>query len=241
MKKLLSISVWCSILFLSCSFGRNIRGNNVIITETVDINDYQEIKIHGIAVVFVYEQSDDEPYFSITTDQNIYRLLSISTLNNTLCVRPAKDFIHLRPTKLVIHSNSRRLEEININGSGDFNIEGNLETSQLDININGSGKVVFKEALYADEFDIDINGNGDIYVAGKVGHADYDINGNGNIKAFKCETTTGDLDIAGNGKMEVFVQEQLNCEIAGNGSIFYKGDPRVNIEGAGKGRVRKVD
>lgn len=233
------VAIWCTLTILQAAPNK-IIGNKIIVTEEISVANYHEIEIET-PVVIIYEQKEEAPYLSITTDQNIIQALDIRTKDNCLRIRKSHKDYHLSPSQLVIRTNSSLLKELSIAGSADVSIQGDLHTPSLDIEIAGSGKVVTKGKLYARSVDVEIAGSGDVYLAGEVEESSFEIAGSGIINAIKCLSTQCEIEIAGSGEVKTNVKEKLECEIAGSGSVLYKGHPRIKASEATMRRIRDIN
>lgn len=104
MKQTLYLTVLSVILLLAsgCIFMPSVRGDGNVITQTIDIVDYNEIDVQGSAIIFNYSQQESAPALTVTVDQNIYDLFEFKTDGEKLVIRPkerSKKQIRFRPTK----------------------------------------------------------------------------------------------------------------------------------------------
>lgn len=123
-----------------------IKGNKNIITKTISITDYDEVSVAG-SMTFEYEQSNKEPYFEITIDENLLPYIIIEVKGKKLIVGPKRqegwnnNSYNLNPTVYKIKSNSKELQKISFAGSGHFIVNSPLNTNSLAIDMAGSGKI----------------------------------------------------------------------------------------------------
>lgn len=126
--------------------------------------------------------------------------------------------------------------DIEINGSTDVEMSGEIE--KFDINIDGSGNLDVNE-LRGDILDVSINGSGDLKLKGKADAIEIGINGSGNVSAYKLEVEEADIKIMGSGDVRIHANKELNVSIMGSGDVTYKGNPRVKDRIMGSGDVEK--
>lgn len=267
MKTRLYLSLLFSILLLTpaCIFMASIRGDGNVITQTIDITDYDEICAQGSSIVFNYSQQESAPALTVTVDQNIYDLFEFKTDGKTLVIRPKKHDkqpIKLRPTQFTITSNSALLKKVELAGVEEFNLNGKFTSGdELKFSMAGSGTIELKDtvtvdrmkvviagrstlnaaALCAREFKGQIAGKGTFNLTGRGEKADFEIAGSGKVRALDYELSTLSCKIAGIGLIETYAKDQINAEIAGKGTVKYKGNPSINRQIAGLGDVKKVD
>lgn len=267
MKQTLYLTVLSVILLLAsgCIFMPSVRGDGNVITQTIDIVDYNEIDVQGSAIIFNYSQQESAPALNVTVDQNIYDLFEFKTDGEKLVIRPkerGKKQIRFRPTKFTITTNSSALKKADMGGIKVFNLNGKFASNEkVEFNTAGSTRIELRDtvtvdrmeistagqctlnadALYAKVFKGEIAGKGTFNLKGAGENADFEIAGSGKIHALDYELSTLSCEIAGKGLIETYAKDRINAEIAGMGTVKYKGDPTVNVDKAGLGSVKKVD
>ena len=267
MKQTLYFSVLSAILLLAsgCIFMPSVRGDGNVITQTIDIADYDEIEVQGTSIIFNYSQQESAPALSVTVDQNIYDLFEFKTDGEKLVIRPkerSKKQIRFRPTEFTITSNSSSLKKADMGGVKVFNLNGKFASNEkVKFSTAGSTTIELRDtvtvdqmevstagqatlnanALYARVFKGEIAGKGTSNLKGAGEKADFEIAGSGKVHAFDYELSTLSCEIAGKGLIETFAKDQIDAEIAGMGTVKYKGNPSVKVDKAGLGSVKKVD
>ncbi len=235
-------TVLAVLLFQSCMVldSHLIRGNGKITTKEIKIPDYRGITIAGPAEI-VYEQlTNKEPYLQIRVDENILPLLEIKVENNKLVIRPKEKRDNLQPSQFKIYTNSLNLEDIEIAGSGDIRLKGEVNSKKMDIEIAGSGDVV-ADSLFCERLDLSIAGSGNARLKGAGNEAELEIAGSGSIKGYDFSVQDLSCEIAGSGNIEITAGKSIRADIAGSGDIKYKGNPQVKKSVAGSGNVQKVN
>ena len=267
MKTTLYLSVLSVILLFTsgCIFMPSVRGNGNVITQTIDITDYDAIEVQGTSIIFNYSQQESAPALTVTVDQNIYDLFEFGTKDNKLVIRPkdrSQKSIRFRSTEFTITTNSSSLKKADMAGIEVFNLNGKFasnenvkfsmagntilelrDTVTVDrMEISTAGKsTINADALYARELKGEIAGQGRFNLKGSGEKADFKIAGNGNVRALDYELSTLSCEIAGKGTIETYAKDQINAQIAGMGTVKYKGNPSIKMDKAGLGSVKKVD
>ena len=267
MKTTLYLSILSVILLLAqgCIFMPSVKGNGDVITQTIDITDYDAIEAQGSSIIFNYSQQESAPALTVTVDQNIYDLFEFGTKDNKLVIRP-KDRnqkpIRLRPTEFTITTNSSSLKKVDMAGIDVFNLNdkfasnekvkfsaaGNttmefrdtVTVDQMEVSVAGKS-TLNADALYARVLKGEIAGKGTFNLKGEGEKAEFEIAGMGKVHAFDYELSTLSCEIAGKGLIETFANDQINAKIAGMGTVKYKGNPSIKMDKAGLGSVKKVD
>lgn len=245
MKRFTSFFI-CSFIafpvFHSClpSHWKEVKGNYHIVNEKIAIPDYDEITVNISADVVYRQIAQDEPFLQVSVDANILPLLNISVKNHRLIIDQTDDSI-IKPSKLVIYTNSRNLEQVKITGSGNVLLANEVNAKEMKLSIIGSGDVK-TDSLYCKELEVKITGSGDVLLNGAATSADFRISGSGNIRAFNYAIEDLDCRISGSGDIEALVLRELKASISGSGDIRYKGHPKsVHTSVSGSGDIIQIN
>lgn len=267
MKTIFSLLITVNlILFNGCISMKTENGNGNLVTEKINISDYDEIEISSGPIDINYRQSADAPALEVTTDQNIYSMFEFVVEDgNKLSIRPKKEYrrgYNFRPTQFMVTTNSKILKKADMAGHANFNINSPLVSDKLDVNLAGSGTINLNDSTTISEmnvdlagsgtlnasalacmtFDADIAGSGTLRLAGSANQVSLDIAGSGEMKAFDFVVTDLNCNIAGSGDVEITANGTIDSKVAGSGSIRYKGNPTNIIKkNFGSGSVKKVD
>lgn len=259
-------SLFCILLLTSgCIFMPSIKGDGNVITQTIDIADFDEISAEGSSILLNYSQQESAPALTVTVDQNIYDLFEFKTDGKKLVIRPKnrdRKPIRLRPTEFTVTSNSTSLKKVELAGINEFNLNGKFASNEkIKFSMAGSGTIELRDtvtvdkmevetagkitlnasALYAREFKGQIAGKGTLNLTGAGEKADFEIAGSGKVHAFDFIISEMSCEIAGKGSVEAHAEKHINIEIAGIGNLYYKGNPSIHENKAGLGKVKKVD
>ncbi|MDR0749877.1 MAG: DUF2807 domain-containing protein [Tannerellaceae bacterium] len=228
-----------------------IRGNKNIITKTISIKDYGEVSAAG-SMTFEYEQSDKEPYFEITVDENILPYINIEVKGEKLIVAPRRDegsgqsHYNLAPTVYKIKSNSRELQKISFAGSGHFIANSPLRTSSFVIDMAGSGKVELTQTVTANSIKANMAGSGSIN-AGELAIDNTELNmaGSGRITVSNgLKGNRAKLNLAGSGRLIVYKADvpKADCNVSSSGELTISGTANeASYSVAGSGKINAYD
>lgn len=239
-------SLFIAGLFLlnvsSCHIGNvvGVKGNGTIITEEIEISDYNKISVAYAQSVIYEQRKDAKPYVRIEVDENLYPLLEIKTTNKELKIGVEDNNMNIRPTKFIVYTNSSTLSTVNIAGSTNVHVKGDLNTDNFRVAVAGSGNTV-ADNIVCESLKIEIAGSGDVTLKGKTANANCEIAGSGNIDISDMASTKAKCQIAGSGNIYVYATEYLKSEIAGSGNIHYKGNPKNDQSVAGSGKIKSMN
>lgn len=263
--KALVVLFACSLLLMnSCFPFQRIKGDGDIITEVININDYDELQAGNTSMKIEYIQSDEAPALTIITDRNIFDMYDIRTDGNKLKIIPKPEYkqAHFSPTEFTVITNSSGLKKVDAAGSIDFFLNSPLITENLDIDLAGSGTINLNDsvsfntldidlagsatinafALFGQKIDGDIAGSGKLNLGGAMQKVSFEIAGSGTVRAFDLQVEDMSCSIAGSGDIEISVSNSIHADIAGSGRIKYKGNPQdIKKSVAGSGSIKQVD
>ncbi|MDO4756247.1 MAG: head GIN domain-containing protein [Parabacteroides sp.] len=236
---LLSI-ILCPSLLCSCNFQTNaIKGDGNIVVKEITIKDYNELDIEVSNMDLIYQQSAEAPFLKIETDQNIMNILTIEQDDDELTIKYPKEQSQTLPSRLTITTNSTKLKEVAIAGSGSCHLGKGITGEELEIILAGKCTVQ-ADSIAVHELDCAIAGNGELRLSGKVYKTEIESAGNSQIDAFGLQTNILECNIAGKSQIEMSVSELISAEIAGKADIFYKGNPQIKKQSLGKGTIKQV-
>jgi len=228
-------------VFTSCIFQNNIvKGNHQLVNNRIDIDNYEKVVFNVPGEVYYQQFSDSTPYLQIHTDENIFSILDVNVRNNQLII-DVKKGCNIRPSKLVIYTCSHNLNQVSLNGSGNFRLKGEVNSNDLTLGITGSGNLI-ADSLLCNNLSVNITGSGNTKLTGASNRSSFTIAGSGNIRAFDYLVQELTSQVSGSGNIEALVYDKLDAKIAGSGDIRYKGNPQsVNSSVTGSGKIKAVN
>lgn len=240
--------------------GKSIKGNGQIVTQNYDMTAFTKISISLPATVNFTVSNDYT--CTVRVDENLIEYLDIKVKNHELQMGKRQEHknISLKATEFVIDVTAPSLENINLAGSGTFNVLSPLEAEEMEVNVAGSGDIFFNKmitvkkiemnvagsgnvecnALVADKLDGNVAGSGDMkIVSGTVGEATASVAGSGDFNLY-CDIENLEANIAGSGDIAARVSGKLKYGIIGSGDIGYYGNPTLEGEKLGSGSVTRL-
>lgn len=236
----ISFALLTGSLFTSC-YVRNINGDGNIVTKQIPISNYNELQIQGDNIELTYTQSDDAPFLQIETDQNILDILETGVTDDELTIRPNDRHISIKPTRFVIKTNSKGLEELKMAGEGEGRLAGVLRNNNLDLRLAGSG-IITADSLIVNDLECEIAGSGKMILTGKAENTKIKSAGSCEVKAFNLTTEKLDCKTAGSNDIEITVTRSISAKMAGSGDLKYKGNPdKIHNKSVGSCSVIRVE
>ncbi|NVO18122.1 MAG: DUF2807 domain-containing protein [Bacteroidetes bacterium] len=223
------------ISFLISSCEDCIRGNGNVTTKKIKVGDITNIRFSGDANIVLVKDSTDQ--ISITGESNIIDLYEFDESGNSLKIKSSKCI--LGHETVTIRIPVKTIESLTLNGSGNFSSENMLKGGDVDLDLNGSGD--FNLQLEAENVVGHINGSGNIILKGSSRNERMQINGSGDVDAAEFASGQVKVTINGSGDCKVLATNSLDVVVRGSGNVYYKGSPDVTTEIKGSGTVGKLN
>jgi len=219
-------------LFLLISCRPCVEGEGPVEQETHDVDSFAVIVLNCPADLYISQNYFPE-VVTVKAPQNIIDLMEIGVDGNRLVVDSKECFS--TKERVEVYVNSKRIEGIEIQGSGDVHTLTDLRGSSLDVKINGSGD--FTGEVSYRRLTVNINGSGDVKLSGRANRMEVSINGSGDVKApnMTCKSTS--VNINGSGDAFINAEEYLEATISGSGDVRYTGWPKDStfvVRGSGR-------
>ncbi|HIP26943.1 MAG TPA: DUF2807 domain-containing protein [Flavobacteriaceae bacterium] len=238
MKKII-ISI--AILFLATIqmqsqwfFGKTIKGNNIMKSETRNVGDYNEISVAGSFDVALVK--GEEGKIKIKMEENLLEYL-ITEVNNGKLVIKWKKGTNIR-TKKSIHIviPFTDIDAVSLLGSGDIIASDEIETTNFTTYLAGSGNITLN--VSSKSTNVKVTGSGDIKLTGSTSNIDVLVTGSGSANSYNLKAKNADANITGSGNIYIFVSANFNAKVVGSGDITYTGNPEnQNFKILGSGDI----
>lgn len=266
MKTRLALAFTFSLLIVlsGCISGITVKGDGNLITEKINITDYDRIELNGSNMIVNYEQSTEQPSLTVTTDKNIFDLYDFAVESGLLIIKPKKTerWTNFQPTEFTVTTNSTTIKKLSAGGTATVNINSPIETENLEIDLAGSGLANMPELVKVNSFKTELAGSGTINAAnlcvnvfeseiagsgtlilkGEAEKLNISIAGSGKVQAFDLQAKELSCSVAGSGNVQVNVSDKISADIAGSGNILYKGNPTtIKKDVAGSGSIKPAE
>lgn len=240
MKRIVVLSLFASVIFSSCYnlFGKRIRGNGIIKTETRSVTGYNSIDVSG--AIDVYVKQDSAQSIKIETDENLMAYIVVREEGGVLKIYP-KDNSNLRPTGTIkVYVSGSNFRRFGASGACDYYSENKITNAEsIAIDLSGSCDAMLE--LNSPKITAGVTGAGKLTLKGETKELHVDGTGSSNFKCMDMMAETVYVDITGAGDAEVYASVKLDVSVSGAGSVRYKGNASVNQKVSGSGSVKKVE
>ncbi|MBN2446104.1 MAG: DUF2807 domain-containing protein [Phycisphaerae bacterium] len=169
------------------------HGSGVLVSESRTVEGFNAVTLKGSSDVTI--EIGEAQSVQVTADDNLLPLISTEVHDGCLVIGAQGSYTTRQRIKVAIVS--PELREAEIHGSGDMNIQG-VGGESLHLVIEGSGDI--NAAGTVDTARLVVDGSGDINASKlKARHVVAEVNGSGNIRAHADE----ELDAAVNGSGDI--------------------------------------
>jgi hypothetical protein len=235
-KKLLILtSVFASfVFFLSCRADIDI---NAYDKKELSLRDFETVHSSFSGDVIIHEGARQKVVVEGPED----RLddLDMHVNNGALKIK-FKPKINTRRGKFTVYITMPKIEEVEVNGSGNATINSIGNTTEASLKVSGSGKIEVN-TLSLERLLASVSGSGEIYVNhGDVDKLDVEISGSGDCNTKSAPAKHVTARVKGSGTAILWAEETLDATISGSGTIKYYGNPRVSSRITGSGKLKPM-
>jgi len=143
-----------------------------------------------------------------------------------------------KKSNLQIEATMSALKRISITGSADVETIGIFENiNELSLNIEGSGDMNLQLGSNIEMVETKIVGSGDVTLSGKTENSNIDIEGTGDINCFDLTANNAQVNILGSGNCNITATDLLDVKISGSGDLCFKGNPEISSRITGTGEI----
>jgi hypothetical protein len=218
-------------------WGRRVRGNGNVTTETRSTSDFKNVEVSGWINVYVSQGSTCS--VKLEGDENILRYIEVTQEGDRLIVK-TRDGYDLEPSGDVrIYVTSPVFNRIATSGASDIIGQNKISSPDgLDLSVSGAGNV--KLELDAPRVKADISGSGTLSLRGETKEAEISLSGAGSAHCYDLLSENTKVEISGAGSSQVYASVGLDAGVSGVGSVHYKGNPTsIKQDVSGLGSISK--
>jgi hypothetical protein len=240
MKRIFVILFLAISMLTSCSdfFGRRVRGNGKLATETRTAASFSGVKVSG--AIDLYVRQDSSPSIKIQADENLLKYIEIRNDGNMLVIR-TKSGVNLRPSRSIrVYIGAPAFSRLEASGACDIFSENRISSLEA-LKIDLSGASDAKLDVNAPKVEVDVSGAGTVTLKGETRDFSVDGSGSTDIKCYELLSENTKVDISGAGSAEVFASVKLDVDVSGAADVRYKGNGTVSQRVTGAGSVKKTD
>ncbi|TKB96286.1 head GIN domain-containing protein [Pedobacter cryophilus] len=232
-----------AILVLSPSISKAIDNNRpqlIVETEKREVSNFHGIASGGSFNIVV--KMGDQESLEIEGDKDDIDRIETVVQNGTLKIRMKRDLKNFNipfNSQVNIYITAKKLDALAVSGSGNLEVEGELNSASANIQLSGSGSV--KAKVETQSVSVILSGSGGLNLSGTTGSSTITISGSGDLNAVDLKSKTSNIKIAGNATATLYVEDYLNASLVGPCSVKYKGGAEVKLTNlVGSGSVTKM-
>ena len=204
--------------------------------KTYPVQSFSSVKSEVVAKV-IYTQTN-EVSVRAEGDQDMIDNLTITESNGVLKINHTKKIRARNKKNLTIHISSPTIQEFEIEGVGNWVMEGKVITDYLKIDFEGVGNFEALD-LESDEIIATYEGVGNLTLGGTTEFVDIKSEGVGTINAQDLKAKNAVVISSGVGSIKCYASESLDLSNNGVGSITYYGNPTIkNFQNSGVGKIK---
>lgn len=239
--KLVLVNFLISILLFSCGESITI-GKDQTIVDNRSIGDFDKIIIAVQMDVEIHVVANAKPNIEISSDKSILPNIKTQVLNGTMSINKTNGIDIFSDKEIAAQITVPSLSSIEIHGTSDVVVTGDVKTESLILKIAGAGNMNLDE-VNSNNIAASISGAGEINIKkGIITSADYSISGAGNINCLQVVSKEVSAHIRGAGEIQVTANDKLDASVSGGGSILYKGHPKsISSKTTGLGSVESIE
>jgi hypothetical protein len=224
----------CLFFLTSCE---KVVGEGPVVTQTRSVSNFTRI---AVSIPGKVTYTIDPVYkVEIRAQQNILDIIQTNLEGQELVIK-IKDSKRVKEHEdIVVNISAPVATFVNLSGSAEFDLIGNLTGADLGLKVSGSGNINVQQAALNNKLSGTISGSGNIKVlTGTAKFEDLKISGSGKIELPTIVAERADVDISGSGDTWVNLTQALDARISGSGSVYYRGTPLITTHISGSGKVR---
>lgn len=256
----------CSILsrglVVANTAEKEVVGNGVIVTKTLDVSNFDELNV-VVPAEIIYTQGDNYSC-SVTLDENLFPYLDFFVKKGTLTMRlsetgskPAFSMsfgekelsvknpkgVQMKYTKFVVEVTAPNLSEINLSSTGSVRFASDFVGEDLELNLASAGTITANK-LVVKSLEAQIAGSGDIDIRDVLVSEDMEVEVTGSGIAKIAKAVVNDkfeAGVAGAGKVtaQKVTASHMKASMVGSGEISINAGQidGLKVESAGSGII----
>lgn len=202
------------------------------VTERRQVGHFERIKLVGSPKI-KYVQGTTESVV-VTAPKELVKRVQTYVEGNRLVVSmkggriSILNFGDTDAGKVVVTVTSPDLIGVELQGSGEFDCEGHLDTDNLNIQLKGSGDIDFKDII-CDNLTVSVVGSGDLDIKKVIAHrASIELVGSGDVEISEQRVGNTKVELKGSGDVKLKLSDcgVVDTRLLGSGDITLSGTVR---------------
>ncbi len=220
------------VIITSCTLAQKRE----IIEKNYPIQSFFSVEADIVGNI-IYTQSNSV-YVSATGDKELIDKLKVTEKNGILTLIYKQKQNIKGKKKLTVYISSPTIEEIEMDGVGNFVLEGFVAAENLSIDFEGVGNFEAMD-LQSTNIKASYEGVGNLKLGGSTEFLEVRSRGVGSVDTQKLEAKKAIVRAEGVGSVKCFASESIDINNSGIGSVTYYGNTvEKNLKNSGIGKIR---
>lgn len=240
MKRIFFFSFVVLIMASGCrfAFGKRVRGNGNVTSDTRAISGFDRIEVGG--AMHVYLTQDSNYSIRVETDENLLSYVVTDVDGQTLYIHQ-RDNVNLSSSgRIKVYVNLPRLKGAEVSGASEILGQSVFQSNErVYFHCSGASKMILD--IDAPEVETDLSGASTMRLKGNTRQLTVGASGASNFESFDLKSESASVDLSGASEAEVFASVTLTGEASGASHVYYKGGAAANVDQSGASSVKKRD
>ena len=230
--KILFSTLLLVVITTSCTFAQKRE----IIEKDYPIQSFTSVKADIVGNI-IYTQSNNVNVRA-EGDTEMVDNLKVTENSGVLTLTNKHKLKNKGKKKVTVYISSPAIEEIEMDGVGNFILEGSVTAENLTIDFEGVGDFKAMQ-LQSNSVYASYEGVGNLKLGGTTDLLEVTSEGVGSVDTQKLEAKNAIIRAEGVGSVKCFASESIDINNKGVGSVTYYGNPTVkNSNNSGIGKIR---
>ena len=198
------VAVVCGGVCVACYSSKNVKADDRIVTKTQQVGYFCKVEAYGSADV-KYVQGKKSGV-RIVGAKSLVDNLVVEQKGETLVLTNKGNglsFFTSSSDELTVYVTSPDLTDVTMKGSGDLDIEGNVDTDNLNVTLVGSGDADIHK-IVCDNVKFDMRGSGDADIRSiDCSNVTFEVRGSGDLDAGSIDCKRAVCSVYGSGDVKL--------------------------------------
>lgn len=247
MKRILFLSVLCTLLLTACKFenmsfgsGKKIEPSSHVVKNEYRQPAFDKVEVDVIANVKFIQGDSNDYRVVLSCPDNYVDLFKFEVENGELEVTFVRDNVNIEARNVDVVVYAPTLRQLENGGVASVEVD-RLRADRLEVENSGVGSM-YLSGLQVASIDVECSGVGSVELGGVAGSAELECSGVGKIKALQLEAKSVRAEVSGVGGIDCYASERIDGEVSGVGSLRYAGKPQQRkLDRTGVGHINEID
>ena len=210
--------------------GNMVTGNKQVITQTRDVQNFQNIEAKGGIKLKLEQGSAQE--VKVEADENLIDLITTEVRNNKLYVSLKKSIRQYEALNVYVTFDT--LNSLTLQAGVQATNEGTLQFGNLDMNVSSGAGTDMN--LFAENLSLNVSSGSNVTLSGKTNDLRVDNSSGAIVNASQLEAAYCHANSSSGANTRIWVTKECSIDASSGGRIKYAGSPQIkdmNISSGG--------